>query len=59
MDEKRIGKRLHGTALYWHKKFHCDFDLLQEFIVICPVCNVVVERTDLVRGFELSKDNYV
>src|SRR5215471_18925263 len=27
--------------------------------MICPVCNVVVERTDLVRGFELSKDNYV
>ena len=24
-----------------------------------PVCNVVVERTDLVRGFELSKENYV
>ena len=24
-----------------------------------PVCNVVVERTDLVRGFELSKDNYM
>src|SRR5262249_54255963 len=27
--------------------------------MICPVCNVVVERSDLVRGFELSKDNYV
>src|SRR5215467_1124346 len=27
--------------------------------MICPVCNVVVERTDLVRGCELSKDNYV
>jgi Ku70/Ku80 beta-barrel domain len=27
--------------------------------IICPVCNVVVERDDLVRGFELSKGNYV
>ena len=27
--------------------------------MICPVCNVVVERADLVRGFEVSKDNYV
>ena len=25
----------------------------------CPVCNVVVERSDLVRGFEFSKDQYV
>ncbi|MGN6731919.1 MAG: Ku protein [Candidatus Binatia bacterium] len=27
--------------------------------MICPVCKVVVERGDLVRGFELSKGNYV
>ena len=27
--------------------------------MICPVCKVVVERDDLVRGFELSKGNYV
>lgn len=27
--------------------------------MICPVCKVVVERSDLVRGFELSKCNYV
>jgi DNA end-binding protein Ku len=27
--------------------------------IICPVCKVVVERGDLVRGFELSKGNYV
>ena len=26
---------------------------------VCPVCKVVVERDDLVRGFELSKANYV
>ena len=25
----------------------------------CPVCKVVVERDDLIRGFELSKNNYV
>jgi len=27
--------------------------------MFCPVCKVVVERADLVRGFELSKGNYV
>jgi len=27
--------------------------------MICRVCKVVVERDDLVRGFELSKGNYV
>ena len=27
--------------------------------MICPVCKVAVERADLVRGFELSKGNYV
>ena len=27
--------------------------------IICPVCKVVIERSDLVRGFELSKGNYV
>ena len=27
--------------------------------MICLVCKVVVERSDLVRGFELSKGNYV
>ena len=27
--------------------------------LICPVCKVVMERDDLVRGFELSKGNYV
>jgi DNA end-binding protein Ku len=27
--------------------------------MICPVCNVVVERSELVRGFELSKGSYV
>jgi len=27
--------------------------------MVCPVCKVVVERADLVRGFELSKANYV
>ena len=27
--------------------------------MICPVCNVLVEHSDLVRGFELSKGNYV
>jgi DNA end-binding protein Ku len=26
---------------------------------LCPVCNVVVERTDLVRGYELNKGKYV
>jgi DNA end-binding protein Ku len=25
----------------------------------CPVCNVVVERADLVRGFQHAKDKYV
>ena len=25
----------------------------------CPVCKQVVERDDLVRGFEVSKDEYV
>jgi DNA end-binding protein Ku len=25
----------------------------------CPVCNVVVEREDLVRGYEFAKDQYV
>lgn len=27
--------------------------------LICPVCKVVRERDDLVRGFELSRGNYV
>ena len=27
--------------------------------MICPVCKVVVERDDLVRGFEVSKGKYV
>lgn len=26
---------------------------------LCPVCNVVVERADLVRGYEFDKGNYV
>jgi DNA end-binding protein Ku len=26
---------------------------------VCPVCNVVVERGDLVRGYEFAKDQYV
>ena len=26
---------------------------------MCPVCKVVVERDDLVRGFEVSKGKYV
>jgi DNA end-binding protein Ku len=25
----------------------------------CPVCNLVVERNDLVRGFQHAKDQYV
>jgi DNA end-binding protein Ku len=25
----------------------------------CPVCHVVVERTDLVRGFQQTKDKYI
>ena len=25
----------------------------------CPVCNIVVERADLVRGFQHAKDQYV
>ena len=27
--------------------------------MICPTCNVVVERTSLVRGYEFSKEQYV
>ena len=27
--------------------------------MFCPVCKVVVERADLVRGFELSKGKYI
>src|SRR6185295_18508033 len=27
--------------------------------LFCPVCKVVVERDDLVRGFEVSKGKYV
>src|SRR5215471_2586004 len=38
-----------------HKK--CGSRVRNQFF--CPVCNVVVERADLVRGFEISKDNYV
>jgi non-homologous end joining protein Ku len=26
---------------------------------VCPVCKVVVERDDLVRGFEVLKGKYV
>jgi DNA end-binding protein Ku len=26
---------------------------------LCPICNVVVERTDLVRGYEVAKGEYV
>lgn len=26
---------------------------------ICPVCNEVLEKTDLIKGFELAKDQYV
>ena len=27
--------------------------------IFCPVCNVVVERADLVKGYEFAKDQYV
>jgi len=27
--------------------------------MVCPVCKVVVDRSDLVRGFEVSKGKYV
>jgi DNA end-binding protein Ku len=27
--------------------------------LFCPVCKVVIERIDLVRGFEVSKGEYV
>ncbi len=27
--------------------------------IFCPVCNVVVERSDLVKGYEFAKDQYV
>src|SRR5678816_2731496 len=38
-----------------HKK--CGSRVRNQYV--CPVCNVVVEREELVRGFEVSKDKYV
>ncbi|HWP60449.1 MAG TPA: Ku protein [Candidatus Acidoferrales bacterium] len=40
---------------YLHAK--CGARIRQQHF--CPVCNEVVERADLVRGFEFSKDQYV
>ena len=42
--------------MHWlHKK--CGSRVRNQ--LFCPVCKVVLDRTDLVRGFELSKGNYV
>ena len=38
-----------------HKK--CGGRMKQQYL--CPVDNVVVERTDMVKGYEFSKDQYV
>jgi DNA end-binding protein Ku len=38
-----------------HKK--CGGRMKQQYL--CPVDNVVVERTDMVKGFEFAKDQYV
>ena len=38
-----------------HKK--CGSRVHNQYV--CPVCKVVVERDDLVRGFEVSKGKYV
>jgi DNA end-binding protein Ku len=42
--------------MHWlHKK--CGSRVRNQ--LFCPVCKVVVERDDLVRGFEVSKGKYV
>jgi DNA end-binding protein Ku len=42
--------------MHWlHKK--CGSRVRNQ--LFCPVCKVVVDRSDLVRGFELSKGKYV
>jgi DNA end-binding protein Ku len=38
-----------------HKK--CGSRVRNQYF--CPVCNVVVEREDLIRGFQHAKDQYV
>ena len=49
---------IHDERIFFHllqKK--CGSRVRNQYV--CPVCNVVVEREELVRGFEVSKDKYV
>jgi DNA end-binding protein Ku len=57
-----IPVRMYAAAVSASVSFHllharCGSRIRQQ--QVCPVCNVVVERGDLVRGYEFAKDQYV
>jgi DNA end-binding protein Ku len=54
------------VQLYTTQDQHIAFNLLHakcgsrvQNRYYCPVCNVVVEREDRIRGYEFTKDQYV
>jgi DNA end-binding protein Ku len=57
-----IPVRIHTATHSENVSFHllhnkCDSRVRNQHF--CPVCNIVVERADLVRGFQHDKDKYV
>src|SRR5215204_5837582 len=57
-----IPVRIHTATKSENVSFHllhnkCGSRVRNQYY--CPVCNVVVERADLVRGFQHAKDQYV
>ena len=57
-----IPVRIHTATKSENVSFHllhnkCGSRVRNQYY--CPVCNVVVERDDLVRGFQHAKDQYV
>jgi DNA end-binding protein Ku len=57
-----IPVKLYAAAVSGNVSFHllhakCGSRIKQQ--QICPVCNQVVERNELVRGYEFAKDQYV
>jgi DNA end-binding protein Ku len=57
-----IPVRIHTATKSENVSFHllhnkCGSRVRNQYY--CPVCNVVVERADIVRGFQHAKDQYV
>jgi DNA end-binding protein Ku len=57
-----IPVEIHTATRSQHVSFHllhakCGSRVKNQYL--CPVCNVVVERADLVRGYEVAKGEYV